>query len=298
VSARRYDSVGSPLGSEFRVNTYVTGAQTAPEAVIDVTGRFTIAWNSNGQDGDLNGVYAQCFDANGVPDGSEFRVNTYTTDQQHGQSVALSDGGNAVIAWSSREQDGSGYGVYAQRYLETGPAPAVDSVRVNDGSAQRSRVTDLTVTFNKVVTLGSGKPATAFNLVGPNGPITLSVDLSLSTAQQTIAKLTFSGSGTESGSLRDGRYTLTVLASQVVDAFGQHPASNYTFGDAQGLYRFFGDYNGDRNVDIADFGLFSGTYGLNSGQTGFLSAFDFNGDGVIDIADFGQFSIRIFTVLP
>jgi hypothetical protein len=37
---------------------------------------------------------------------------------------------------------------------------------------------------------------------------------------------------------------------------------------------------------------------LNSGQTGFLSAFDFNNDGVIDIADFGQFSIRIFTALP
>jgi hypothetical protein len=74
--------------------------------------------------------------------------------------------------------------------------------------------------------------------------------------------------------------------------------SNYSFGDAQGLFRFFGDINGDRSVDIGDFGLFSSTYGVNSTQAGFISAFDFNNDGVIDIADFGQFSIRIFTVLP
>jgi hypothetical protein len=76
------------------------------------------------------------------------------------------------------------------------------------------------------------------------------------------------------------------------------PGGNFVFGDADGLYRFFGDFNGDRNVDIADFAMFSGTYGLTSMQAGFLSAFDFNGDGVIDIADFGQFAIRIFTVLP
>jgi hypothetical protein len=103
----------------------------------------------------------------------------------------------------------------------------------------------------------------------------------------------------------DGRYTLTALANQISvggvlldgDGDGQ-PGGNFTFGDAQGLFRFFRDINGDRIVDIGDFGLFSATYGLNSGQMGFISAFDFNGDGVIDIADFGQFSIRIFRVLP
>src|SRR5262245_18911117 len=73
---------------------------------------------------------------------------------------------------------------------------------------------------------------------------------------------------------------------------------NYTLGDADGLFRFYGDINGDRHVDIVDFGLFSSTYNLSSGQTGFIAAFDFNGDGHIDIADFGQFSLRFFTVLP
>jgi hypothetical protein len=115
----------------------------------------------------------------------------------------------------------------------------------------------------------------------------------------------FTGPETQFLSLRDGRYTLTALASQISGPDGQldgngddHGGDNYTFGDAQGLYRYFGDVNADRHVDIADFGLFSLTYGLHAGQTGFVWYLDFNGDGVIDIADFGQFSIRMFTVLP
>jgi hypothetical protein len=64
------------------------------------------------------------------------------------------------------------------------------------------------------------------------------------------------------------------------------------------FHRMFGDANGDARVDISDFGLFSGTFNLNSGQSGFLAYFDYNNDGVIDIADFGQMSVRIFTMLP
>jgi hypothetical protein len=98
---------------------------------------------------------------------------------------------------------------------------------------------------------------------------------------------------------------LTALSSQISaggqaldgDANGT-PDGEFVFGEAQGLFRFFGDINGDRHVDIADFALFSATFNLSTGQTGFLAAFDFNGDGHIDIADFGQFSVRLFTVLP
>jgi hypothetical protein len=120
-----------------------------------------------------------------------------------------------------------------------------------------------------------------------------------------VTLTSFTGSEAQFGSLKDGRYTLTVLASQIsagglaLDGDGDGlPGGNLIIGDAQGLFRFYGDINGDRHVDIADFGLFSSTFNLSTGQTGFLAAFDFNGDGHIDIADFGQFSVRMFTVLP
>src|SRR5205823_10002528 len=109
----------------------------------------------------------------------------------------------------------------------------------------------------------------------------------------------FGGNASQFGSLADGRYTLTALASQITVA-GQRldgngdgiSGDNYVFGS---LYRFFGDINGDRHVDIADFGLFSQSI-FNSAN--YIAAFDFNNDGHIDVADFGQFSIRLFTPLP
>jgi hypothetical protein len=52
--------------------------------------------------------------------GPEFRVNTYTINNQLSSSVAgLSDGG-FVVTWTSVEQDGSDYGAYGQRYSSTG----------------------------------------------------------------------------------------------------------------------------------------------------------------------------------
>jgi hypothetical protein len=102
-----------------------------------------------------------------------------------------------------------------------------------------------------------------------------------------------------------GKYTLTALAlditvgGQYLDGNGDGlGGDNFTFGESQGLFRFFGDINGDRHIDIADFAIFSNSFNSSTGQTNYLAYLDFNGDGHIDIADFGQFSIRFFTLLP
>jgi hypothetical protein len=52
--------------------------------------------------------------------GSEFQVNTYTENAQGVASVAMNATGNFVIAWQSMYQDGSGTGVFAQRYDSSG----------------------------------------------------------------------------------------------------------------------------------------------------------------------------------
>jgi hypothetical protein len=50
----------------------------------------------------------------------QFRVNTATANDQSLPSIAaLSDGG-FLVAWTSDGQDGSGLGIYAQRYNASG----------------------------------------------------------------------------------------------------------------------------------------------------------------------------------
>ncbi len=102
--------------SEFQVNTYTTGNQYYPRVAMDSTGRFVVVWQSYDQDGSEWGIYGQRYDADGNPVGSEFQVNTYTTDVQSAPQVAMDSTGRFVVVWQSYDQDGDRFGVYGQRY--------------------------------------------------------------------------------------------------------------------------------------------------------------------------------------
>ena len=115
-----FDATGARLGPEFRVNSYTPGAKGFPAVAMDATGNFVVAWSSQNQDGSGQGVFAQRYDATGVPRGAEFLVNTHTTDYQWQPSIASDAGGNFIVTWESRAQDGSAEGVFAQRFASSG----------------------------------------------------------------------------------------------------------------------------------------------------------------------------------
>ena len=79
VVARRFDSNGSPQGTQFVVNTYTTGAQGAPDVAVGPQGGFFVVWESNGQDGDGNGVFARRHNSSGAPQATEFQVSLVTS---------------------------------------------------------------------------------------------------------------------------------------------------------------------------------------------------------------------------
>jgi hypothetical protein len=116
VYAQRFDLNGNKIGSEFRVNTWTTDAQWGPSVASLLNGGFVVVWQSFGQDSSGYGVYGQGFDADGNKVGPEFRVNTWTTDSQWNPSVTSLPNGGFVVVWDSKEQDGSEYGVYGQRF--------------------------------------------------------------------------------------------------------------------------------------------------------------------------------------
>jgi hypothetical protein len=84
------------------------------------------------------------------PSGSEFRVNTYTPNQQRTffespQSIAMDADGDFVVTWSSYGQDGSGYG---------GVRPALQCGGVAQGS--EFRVNTATSYNQQYSTVGDG----------------------------------------------------------------------------------------------------------------------------------------------
>jgi len=120
IFAQRYNSSGTKIGSEFKVNTYISNDQMSPSVSMSDNDTFIISWSSYGQDGGGYGIYAQRYNANGTKNGSEFPVNTYITSDQQYPSTGIDINGNFIISWMSNGQDGSGYGVYAQRYNSDG----------------------------------------------------------------------------------------------------------------------------------------------------------------------------------
>ncbi len=220
-------------------------------------------------------------------------------------------GGAQTVAMGATAQAGLAVTAHNNGLLNTAtftlPAPVgVPSVAVNDGAAQRSMVSSITVTFGGRVAF-AGSPAAAFRLTrtgpgAPTGDVAVSVDLSGSTAAQTVARLTFSGPLTAAGSLVDGDYTLTVLGDQVVGPGGLpldgngdgQPGGDYTLS----LYRLYGDTNGDRRVDALDLFAFAGGFGKRRGEAGYRGDLDANGDGSLDALDLFAFAGSFGTTLP
>jgi hypothetical protein len=121
IFGRRYNAAGTAQGIEFRANTYTTRAQANPAVAMDTAGNFVIVWNSYLQDGSYAGIFGQRYNAAGAPQGAEFRVNTYTTGDQYGPSVAMDADGDFVVVWTADDgHDGYQAGVFGQRYDAAG----------------------------------------------------------------------------------------------------------------------------------------------------------------------------------
>lgn len=118
IFAQRYGADGSPIGSEFQVNTYTYTQQILPSVAMAEDGAFTVAWSSYGQDGSYLGIYAQRYAADGTPIGPEFQVNEKDTLQnQDRPSVAMASNGSFVISWTGSGQSGP-KGIYAKFYKQ------------------------------------------------------------------------------------------------------------------------------------------------------------------------------------
>ncbi|MEM6297686.1 MAG: choice-of-anchor D domain-containing protein, partial [Bacteroidota bacterium] len=115
--------------SQTIVNTTTTGEQTFPKVVATNTGNFIVTWESDGD------IYAQRFDNTGTALGSEFVVSNTTNEESYPSIATRYNEGSFVITWQSRDEDGDGYGIYAQRYNNTGTAQGT-SFKVNTEIAE------------------------------------------------------------------------------------------------------------------------------------------------------------------
>ncbi|QOJ23020.1 MAG: DUF4347 domain-containing protein [Gammaproteobacteria bacterium] len=131
IYAQRYDANGVAQGAEFKVNTTRDDGQTESSITGLSDGGFVVSWTSEVRNGfgvDSDEIFAQLYDANGVAQGPEFRVNTTTDDDQKESSISGLTNGGFVVSWITADQDVDkhGGGIYAQRYDASGVAQGAE----------------------------------------------------------------------------------------------------------------------------------------------------------------------------
>jgi hypothetical protein len=208
-----------------------------------------------------------------------------------GQSIEVRPDGSTAYVLEVNKQEFRSFRM-RNLYAGTNLLAEVQSVVVNDGSAQRSMVTSLTVTFSTVVTLDPG----AFELVRQAGGV---VQLQVAQAVvdgHSVDTLTFVGAGIVGGSLPDGHYTLIIHGDRIHDEFGQAldgAGTGVAGSDAvDTFFRLFGDADGDGHIGLDDLRSFFSTLGKHTGDPGYLWYFDYDGNGAVDFIDVVQFLRR------
>ncbi|HAA13999.1 MAG TPA: hypothetical protein DCE41_20840 [Cytophagales bacterium] len=123
VYGRRYNASGVAQDTnEFRVSSNTSGNQQEPSVAMDGSANFVVTWSDYSRDGSGYGIYAQRYNADGSSNGSNFKVNSTTSDNQLHPDIAMSSGGNFTIVWTSWGIDDDQAGVFMQSYNAEGSA--------------------------------------------------------------------------------------------------------------------------------------------------------------------------------
>ncbi|QEG01889.1 Bifunctional hemolysin/adenylate cyclase precursor [Stieleria maiorica] len=185
--------------------------------------------------------------------------------------------------------DGHGLKDQATITINLANVPEVESIQIGDGTRQRSVIRRITVRFDTLVTFDPG----AFEIQKIGGG-SIQPDVATEVVNgKTVATLTFQGQSTIGGSLADGNYRLRIVHDRVVA--GELKMRTDAVDD---FFRFFGDTDGDRDVDGQDYGRLGLTFLKSSPNPAFNPALDFDGDGDVDGQDYANFGVRFLRRLP
>ncbi len=236
----------------------------------------------------------------GDSDNSKFVIDGNSLKLRQGETLNYET--QSSYAVRIRTTDSGGLSVEKEVLLQVNNLIEISKsdITINAGSAQRSRVDSVTIEFDTDMILQEGA-ITVHNGGAGGGAAGTILSPIVGVASRTFT-LSFSGAFTEFGSLADGNYELRIDATKIisVDGFGLDTnqdgvtGDNFVFGDEANdkFFRYYGDADGDRDVDGSDFLFFRGTYGKSQGQTGYNSIFDFNLNNSVDGSDYLQFRGR------
>ncbi len=138
IQGQRYASDGTALGNEFQVNAYTFRSRRPAVSMVDLVDAdqdpfaivepadavdFVVVWESygsSGSDTSDTSIQGQLYLSDGSAFGSQFQVNSYTTDSQKSPAVAVAANGDFVVVWYRRGYLSNQRSVQGQRFSSDG----------------------------------------------------------------------------------------------------------------------------------------------------------------------------------
>ena len=126
VFAGRFDAAGNPVGDDFVVNTYTTGAQPGPfgQVAHDAGGNFVVIWYGPG-DGTLDGSFAQRFSASGARSAPSSASTPTPRASSYGRRSPPIRRATSSSPGTATARTGAAAEVFAQRFGGLAPAALV-----------------------------------------------------------------------------------------------------------------------------------------------------------------------------
>ena len=137
IFAQWMDANALPLGDELQINNInVKGDQVCPKIAMNDSGAFVVVWESDSSGADPNTTMICCrrYNADGIPIGDEFQVNT-EPDSKY-PNVAIDPNDNFTIVWMDGKNQN--YTIKARLYDSHGISLtepfAVSTININSFS--------------------------------------------------------------------------------------------------------------------------------------------------------------------
>jgi len=196
IAFQRYDNSGAAQGSTTLAN--VSSSKDSYKDLASVAalsgGGFVVAWQSNTDDYDLNGIFGRRFTSTGTAvEANEFEINQYRRGDQNSPAITALASDLFATVWVDNTSDTSSEGIEARVLLPEGPVvSSISRVGAQTVLVATTSI-DYTVTFSESVT---GVDASDFTLTSSGSAGGTISSISGSGNTYTVTVNTLSGEGT------------------------------------------------------------------------------------------------------
>ena len=145
VHAEAFYLDGTTAVAEFNASIGHDWQQLDPHVAVDAQDRPVVTWSDDHQLNSNYEIALRAFDALGNLRFSDAQVNTTSSGQQNGSSVAVDGAGNIFVSWSDHRN--GNYDIYAT-VLNADGTPQVPEFRVNQTTVGHQRGSSIVASAN------------------------------------------------------------------------------------------------------------------------------------------------------